>query len=224
MRGQQSEIIPRASVEGLHRLMPAAEHVEIESAGHLIATERLDTFNAVLLEFLERRLPRSALSYEDGSDARVLRDALGCFGTGVVVATTLSPSGEPVGLTVNSFTSVSLDPPLVLFCLANNTASLPLFEQASAFALNVLHIGQQPLSTRFAKRGASKFEGTACERWETGAPIVSGSLASIECAPFARHEAGDHVVFIGRVLRARFEPQRDPLLYFRGKYRRLHFI
>ena len=65
---------------------------------------------------------------------------------------------------------------------------------------------------------------TPWEQWETGAPIITGSLASIECTPFSRHDAGDHVVFIGRVHRARFEPRRDPLLYFRGRYRRLHFV
>ena len=224
MHGVESEVVSHEAMARFHALMPTAEAAEIEGAGHLVAAERLDGFNAALLEFLERRLPRAPLSYEQGSDPRVLRDALGCFGTGVIIATALDAAGKPVGLTANSFTSVSLDPPLVLFCLATNASSLPHFEQAQCYAVNVLHIGQQPTSARFSKRGEERFEVTPWEQWETGAPIITGSLASIECAPFSRHDAGDHVVFIGQVQRARFEPRRDPLLYFRGKYRRLHFV
>jgi len=224
MHGAQSPVVTNAAMTRLRELVPAAESVEIEGAGHFVAADRLEAFNAALIEFLERRLPRAPLSYESGSDARVLRDALGCFGTGVIIAATLDEAGQPVGLTANSFTSVSLDPPLVLFCLAATAGSLPAFDKAQAYSVNVLHIGQQPTSMRFAKRGEARFEVTPWEQWETGAPIISGSLASIECVPFARHEAGDHVVFIGQVVRARFEPRRDPLLYFRGKYRRLHLV
>jgi len=203
------------SAARLRAAAPVAELAQNEGGG--------DDFNAAVLEFLERRIPRAPISFEAGSDPRILRDALGCFGTGVIIATTLDEAGEPVGLTVNSFTSVSLDPPLVLFCVAKTSNSLPAFEQAKAYAVNVLHIGQQPTSTRFAKTGERRFEATATEIWESGAPIISGSLASIECAPYARHEAGDHIIFIGHVRRARFEPRRDPLIFFRGGYRRLHF-
>jgi flavin reductase (DIM6/NTAB) family NADH-FMN oxidoreductase RutF/pimeloyl-ACP methyl ester carboxylesterase len=224
MHGKESEVVSPEAMARLCALMPTAEAAEIAGAGHLVAAERLDGFNAALLEFLERRLPREPQHFEQGSDHRVLRDALGCFGTGVIIATTLDADGQPVGLTANSFTSVSLDPPLVLFCLATTAGSLPHFDAANAYAVNVLHIGQQPTSARFAKRGEERFEVTPWEQWETGAPIICGSLASIECTPFSRHEAGDHVVFIGEVKRARFEPRRDPLLYFRGKYRRLHFV
>jgi flavin reductase (DIM6/NTAB) family NADH-FMN oxidoreductase RutF/pimeloyl-ACP methyl ester carboxylesterase len=223
VHGEESQVVTHEAMRRFRELLPAAEFVEIEGAGHLVATDRLDAFNAALLEFLERRLPRAPLHYEQGSDPRLLRDALGCFATGVIIATTLDVQGQPVGLTANSFTSVSLDPPLVLFCLARTASSLPAFEQAAAYSVNVLHIGQQPTSMRFSKRGQPRFEVTATERWETGVPMISTSLASIECVPYARYEAGDHVVFIGEVRRARFEPQRDPLLYFGGKYRRLHF-
>ena len=224
VHGAESPVVTDAAMARLRGLTPAAESVEIEGAGHFVAAERLEAFNAALIEFLERRAPRAPLSYESGSDPRVLRDALGCFGTGVIIAAALDAAGAPVGLTANSFTSVSLDPPLVLFCLAKTAGSLPAFDAAQAFSVNVLHIGQQPTSTRFAKRGEQRFEVTPWEQWETGAPIITGSLASIECLPFARHEAGDHVVFIGRVVRARFEPRRDPLLYFQGRYRRLHLV
>ncbi|NBB61516.1 flavin reductase [Pseudomonas sp. ODNR1LW] len=176
-----------------------------------------------MLGFLERQAPREALHYQAGSDARTLRDALGCFATGVTVVTTLDEAGQPVGLTANSFSSVSLDPPLILFCLARSSSNLERFQRAEHFAINVLHIGQQPMSGAFARSSAERFDGVAWETWDTGAPILSGSLASFECATHQVVEAGDHLVFIGRVTRARFEPRRDPLLYFRGRYRRLHF-
>ncbi|WP_395942211.1 flavin reductase family protein, partial [Brevundimonas aurantiaca] len=145
------------------------------------------------------------------------------FATGVTVVTTLDEQGQPVGLTANSFSSVSLDPPLILFCLARSSSNLERFRRAEHFAINVLHIGQQPMSGVFARSSTERFDGVAWESWDTGAPILSGSLASFECATHQVVEAGDHLVFIGRVTRARFEPRRDPLLYFRGRYRRLHF-
>lgn len=183
----------------------------------------VEAANAAVLGFLEDQAPRAAVIYQAGSDPRTLRDALGCFGTGVTVVTTLDAAGQPVGLTANSFSSVSLDPPLILFCLARSSTNLERFRTAEHFAINVLHIGQQPMSGVFARSAADRFRDVAWEAWDTGAPILSGSLASFECATDQVIEAGDHLVFIGRVLRARFEPRRDPLLYFRGKYRRLHF-
>lgn len=182
-----------------------------------------DALAAVLLGFLERCAPRQAVHYEAGSDARVLRDAMGCFATGVTVVTTRDENDQPIGLTANSFTSVSLDPPLILFCLAKASASLERFRAAPHFAVNVLHIGQQPTSGVFARPSSDRFQGVEWETWDSGAPILSNSLASFECDADQVVDAGDHLVFIGRVTRARFEPHRDPLLYFRGKYRRLHF-
>ncbi len=187
------------------------------------ASERSEQFNASLLEFLERRVPREPPEYLQGSDSRTLRDALGCFATGVTVVTTMDREDQPVGLTANSFTSVSLEPELLLVCLAKSAGSLAAFQAAEQFAVNVLHIGQQPVSNRFARSGADKFADTDFERWEGGVPILKNSLASFECDRFAFHDGGDHEILIGRVRRVRYEPQRDPLLYFRGKYRRLHF-
>ncbi|WP_426020030.1 flavin reductase family protein [Brevundimonas sp. DWR2-3-1b1] len=187
------------------------------------APERVEAENAALLGFLERQAPREAMHYQAGSDPRTLRDALGCFATGVTVVTTLDEAGQPVGLTANSFSSVSLDPPLILFCLARSSTNVERFRQAEHFAINVLHIGQQPTSGVFARSQADRFQDVAWETWDTGAPILSGALASFECGTEQIVEAGDHLVIIGRVTRARFEPRRDPLLYFRGKYRRLHF-
>ncbi len=223
VRGEDSKVSSAESVQAIAAAVAGAEVVEVEDAGHLVATEQVEIFNALLLEFLERRVPREPPEYMSGSDSRTLRDALGCFGTGVTVVTTLAEDGEAVGLTANSFTSVSLDPPLLLVCLAKSAASLPAFTAAAAFAVNVLHIGQQPISTRFATKGEDKFAGTTTEAWATGVPIISGSLASFECRRTALHDGGDHVILVGEVVRVRYEPRRDPLLYFRGKYRRLHF-
>lgn len=203
-----------------------AAALQVEAVDPDTATTELngsDALAAVLLGYLEQCAPRQAVHYEAGSDARVLRDAMGCFATGVTVVTTRDENDQPVGLTANSFTSVSLDPPLILFCLAKASTSLERFRAAPHFAVNVLHIGQQPTSGVFARAASDRFQGVAWETWDSGAPILSNSLASFECDADQVVDAGDHLVFIGRVTRARFEPHRDPLLYFRGKYRRLHF-
>lgn len=223
VRGERSPLASREAVQELADCINDVEAVEIADAGHLVATDQADAFNAVLLDFLERRVPRVAPEFRAGSDPRTLRDALGCFATGVTVVTTRDPAGNPVGLTANSFTSVSLDPPLLLVCLASTAGSLPAFAAASHFAVNVLHTGQQPVSGRFASKVEDRFAATDWERWDSGVPIISSSLASFECAREAMHAAGDHVIMVGRVNRVRFEPRRDPLLYFRGRYRRLHF-
>jgi flavin reductase (DIM6/NTAB) family NADH-FMN oxidoreductase RutF/pimeloyl-ACP methyl ester carboxylesterase len=223
VHGEQSRAIGLDAVERLRGSIDGAELVSIAGVSHLAATDDTEAFNATLLEFLERRLPRTPIAYEAGSDARTLRDGLGCFGTGVTVITAMD-GDKPIGLTANSFTSVSLDPPLILFCVDNKAGSLPILECATHFAVNVLHIGQQPTSGRFATRGIEdRFSGVAWERWDDGAPILTGSLASFDCERHSMSDGGDHRIFVGQVRRARFEPRRDPLIYFRGKYRRLHF-
>jgi len=161
--------------------------------------------------------------YRSGHDARTLRDALGCFGTGVTVVTCLGAEGEPAGLTVNSFTSVSLDPPLLLVCLAKKAASAAALIAASHFAVNVLQTGQQPASIRFSTRDEDRFGATPWECGEAGAPILAESLGVFECERHAVHDGGDHHMLIGQVVKASFDASLDPLLYFRGKYRRLHF-
>ena len=223
MRGSLNETISNERLLRMQAMIKGSEIVEIEGAGHFLG-ERDDLFDAVLLDFLERHAPLMPLSYIGGSEPRVLRDALGCFATGVTIITTIGEDGEPIGLTANSFTSVSLEPPLVLFSLAKSSANLETFTKAGRFAVNVLHIGQQPLSNRFASREANRFEGVDWEvRFPDGSPILAGTLASFDCRTHACHEGGDHLMFVGEVLHAWFEPHRDPLLYFKGKYRRLHF-
>ena len=128
-----------------------------------------------------------------------------CFATGVTIVTAMSATGEPVGLTANSFTSVSLDPPLLLVCIAKTSGSLKAIEEADHFGVNVLHIGQQPVSNTFARPGEDRFAKTPWQRGQKDVPLIGGALVNFECS---RHA---------------LQPRRDPLLYFKGKYRRLHF-
>ena len=168
----------------------------------------------------EPAVPRE---YRSGSDPRTLRDALGCFATGVTVVTCLDGDGHPVGLTANSFTSLSLDPPLLLVCVAKAAASAGPLSKAEHFAVNVLQTGQQPASITFSTRGEDRFGCTPWALGEHGVPVLGNSLSVFECARHAIHEGGDHFILVGEVRKATFEPGLDPLLYFRGKYRRLHF-
>ena len=161
--------------------------------------------------------------YRTGSDSRTLRDALGCFATGVTVVTCLDADGKPVGLTANSFTSVSLDPPLLLVCIAKQAASAGAKVGASHFAVNVLQTGQQPASIRFATRHEDRFGPNDWSPGEYGAPVLEKSLGVFECETHGVHDGGDHHMLIGHVVKARFDASLDPLLYFRGSYRRLHF-
>ena len=164
---------------------------------------------------------RLRVTYETGQDSRILRDALSCYCTGIIVATAYDREGVALGLTANSFTSVSLDPPLLLFCLAKSSSRLKAFEAADSFAVNVLHGGQQQISTSFAKRGAMRPEEIGWERGMADVPVISDSLAVFECARHAHHDAGDHVIFIGLIKHARFVQSGEPLVFYQGKYRRL---
>jgi flavin reductase (DIM6/NTAB) family NADH-FMN oxidoreductase RutF len=161
--------------------------------------------------------------YRSGHDPRTLRDALGCFATGVTVVTCLDSAGDPAGLTVNSFTSVSLDPPLLLVCVHRKAASAAALTGSSHFAVNVLQTGQQPASIRFSTRAEDRFGTTPWSCGEAGAPILKDSLGVFECERFAVYDGGDHQILVGRVVKASFDASLDPLLYFRGRYRRLHF-
>lgn len=161
--------------------------------------------------------------YRTGSDSRTLRDALGCFATGVTVVTCLDHDGSPVGLTANSFTSLSLEPPLLLVCVAKAAASAGPLSTAEHFAVNVLQTGQQPASITFSTRVEDRFGRTEWSKGEHGAPVLMDSLSVFECTRHAIHDGGDHFILVGEVVKATFEPGLDPLLYFRGRYRRLHF-
>lgn len=203
--------------------LPNAEVIAVDDAELLVMTDRTEALLAYLLDFLERKQPRAAGEFRAGSDARTLRDAMGCFATGITIVTSCGRDGAPIGLTANSFTSVSLDPPLLLVCIANTAGTAPHLREAEHFAVNVLQTAQQPASNRFAGKGEDRFAATAWHSGETGMPLLDGSLVSFECKRHAVHDGGDHFLLVGEVVRAQFEPRRDPLLYFRGKYRRLHF-
>src|SRR6185437_2508362 len=149
--------------------------------------------------------------------ARRFRNALGAFATGVTIVTTREADGRDVGLTANSFNSVSLDPPMVLWSLAKNSRSLPAFLEASHFAVHVLAANQEELSLRFATRGADKFSGLDIDRGPQQVPLLHGCSARFVCRTAFRHEAGDHMIFVGEV--EAFDRSDLPeLLFHRGRY------
>ncbi|MEL6127087.1 MAG: flavin reductase family protein [Pseudomonadota bacterium] len=153
-------------------------------------------------------------------DKAALRRALGTFATGVTIVTATAPDGTPAGFTANSFTSVSLEPPLLLVCLAHTAVSYRLFCETESFAVNVLEEGQEETAKRFATRGADKFEQTPWKPGTRGAPLIDGSLARFDCAMHARVEAGDHDILMGRVLGFSVH-DGAALLYHQGAFRRI---
>jgi len=148
------------------------------------------------------------------------RRACGRFTTGVAIATVVDAEGAPHGLTVNSFTSVSLDPPLVLVAVAHRASVMDAFREARFFAVNVLSAGQREISDRFARTGLPRFDGLEWHAGETGAPLLAGTLAELECAIRYRFPAGDHDLIVGEVLRSEVR-EGKPLVYFAGRYRNL---
>jgi len=157
-------------------------------------------------------------------DARSFRQALGCFATGITVVTSVGLDGEYLGFTANSFNSVSLDPPLVLFSLDRGAYSLKAFEAAGVFAINILREDQEAVSIAFARALSNKWDGVRTEIWQTGSPILIDALASFDCETTSMHDGGDHVIFVGRVLRLRAGVDGRPLLYFRGAYRQINEV
>jgi flavin reductase ActVB len=148
------------------------------------------------------------------------RRACGRFATGVTIATVLDSRGAPHGLTVSSFTSVSLEPPLLLICLGHAVNVIDYFRQAKYFGINCLSADQQLLSERFARRGGDRFNGLPWERGETGVPLIPGVLAQIECAIRNRVPEGDHDIFVGEMVGARVR-EGEPLIYYASRYREL---
>jgi flavin reductase (DIM6/NTAB) family NADH-FMN oxidoreductase RutF len=148
------------------------------------------------------------------------RAACGRFATGVTIATVLDSERQPHGLTVSSFTSVSLDPPLISICLGHAVTAIDLFREANFFGINILDEDQQAISERFARKGLDRFDGVGWTLGEYGVPLIEGVLAGIECQAERRITAGDHDIFVGRMVATRV---RDgaPLLHFSGEYRKL---
>jgi 3-hydroxy-9,10-secoandrosta-1,3,5(10)-triene-9,17-dione monooxygenase reductase component len=150
-------------------------------------------------------------------DAKAFRAALGSFATGVTVITARAADGTPVGLTANSFNSVSLDPPMVLWSLARKALSLPVFMEAAHWAVHILAADQEDLSNRFARSGADKFAGLPTDTSAHGVPLLQGCVARFECATSFRYEGGDHVILVGEVVSFERTP-RAPLVFHAGRY------
>jgi flavin reductase (DIM6/NTAB) family NADH-FMN oxidoreductase RutF len=151
-------------------------------------------------------------------DSKAFRNALGAFPTGIAVVTAAGADTH-VGITVNSFTSVSLDPPLVLWCIDRKSARYPTFAAALGFTISILASGHREVSSRLAKSGEHSLDGVALAPTELGPPALADALAVFECARENVWDAGDHAVLIGRVLRfARHDSAGAPLIYFRGRY------
>lgn len=153
-------------------------------------------------------------------DASSFRRACAQFATGIVVATAIGPDGQPHGMTVNSFTSVSLSPPLVLICVDKGTPLRGLFEHCGHYGLSMLAQHQRELSQRFAARGQNRFQGVPWTPGVTGVPLLPDALAHFECAIRNVVDAGDHVILLGEALQVS-SPGGDPLLYFGSGYREL---
>ena len=156
---------------------------------------------------------------------RAFRQAMGEFPTGVTVVTVASGDGAMHGTTVNSFSSVSLDPMLVLVCLNEKSCGLRLIERAGAFAVNVLSAGQQDVSCRFASRnrpaGPAMFDGVPFEPGVTGCPVLAGATASFDCRLWQSHRAGDHLIVLGEVVALVHRPHLEPLIFHARTYKSL---
>ncbi len=146
------------------------------------------------------------------------RAALGLFATGVTIVTARDAAGEPVGLTANSFNSVSLAPPLVLWSLALTAGSMPAFSRGSHYAIHILAADQRVLAERFARKDVERFDGVSFHEGTAGVPILDGALAVFECFNRSQYEEGDHVIFVGEVERCTRRSNAQPLIYHGGKF------
>jgi flavin reductase (DIM6/NTAB) family NADH-FMN oxidoreductase RutF len=153
-------------------------------------------------------------------DPSTFRATLGRFASGITVITARDTDGRDVGMTVSAFSSLSLDPPLVLVCIDNTASVAPVLEHCDLFAVNVLSDEQEPLSRRFAEKELDRFEGVAYHRGQHGVALLDGALAQMECRVHARYPGGDHTILVGAV-EATAVHEGHPLLYYRGGYGRL---
>jgi flavin reductase (DIM6/NTAB) family NADH-FMN oxidoreductase RutF len=158
-----------------------------------------------------------SLEAEDTADPRLFRRALGQFPSGVCVVTAIADLG-PIGMTISSFNSLSLDPPLVLFSIDRRAAGLPLWERAKGYAVHVLAENQRDISNRFARSLSNKWEGMKFAHGKWGAPVLPGVAAVFECVPWATYDGGDHRLFIAEVKRFWSSAGRNPLVFCNGRY------
>lgn len=153
-------------------------------------------------------------------DPSAFRATLGRFASGITVITARDADGVDVGMTVSAFSSLSLDPPLVLVCIDRAASVGPVLETVESFGVNVLSDEQEAISRRFAERDVDRFNGVAYTRGHSGVPLLDGALAQLECRVTERHPGGDHTILIGAVESVEIH-EGNPLLYYRGGYRRL---
>ncbi len=154
----------------------------------------------------------------DEAARREFRKTLGQFATGVTVMTTLGQSAERVGMTVNSFNSLSLEPPLVLWSIAKTTPAFACFQMQDAFAVNVLSAEQEALARQMAQSGSHKFDGVDVRAGLGGVPLIEGCVVHLECNVWARYPGGDHDIIVGRVKQI-FNTGKPPLLFHNGDFR-----
>ena len=149
---------------------------------------------------------------------RDFRDALGRFATGVAVVTALAPDGSKLGLTISSFNSASLTPPLVLWSLMKTASSMPAFSTISHYAVNVLGASQQELAMQFSRRNVDRWAGVGYTLGTSGAPLLDGAIATFECRNRSRYDEGDHVILVGEVEQCHYVTDVVPLLYHGGNF------
>lgn len=154
-------------------------------------------------------------------DEAAFRRALGRFATGIAVVTTRREDGRVYAMTINAFSSVSLDPPLILFCLGRSAFHFDAFAEAEAFAINILRAEQRALSDRCAREAEDDLADLTLRSLVTGSPVLPGCLVTLDCCTEAHHDAGDHVIVVGRVSAIEEDGTGAPLIYFGSRYRRL---
>ena len=159
-----------------------------------------------------------------GFSSAEFRASLAMFATGVTVVTARTAGGELIGLTANSFNSVSLSPPLVLWSLSQAASSMAAFSAGSHYAINILAANQQALAERFASKRTDRWDGVAFTRGVAGAPLLTGAVASFECFNRSQYQEGDHVIFVGEVEHCTHTDGAAPLLYHGGKFYTEHAL
>lgn len=155
-------------------------------------------------------------------DKRKLRDAMGSFATGVCVVSAVSEAGVPVGMTINSFSSVSLEPPLVLWSIQYTSDCFDVFNAADKFAINILSVEQQSHSNQYSRKGEHGLDASHYCVGRTGVPLLRNALVSFECRVWARYPGGDHLILVGEVLELTTRPTGRPLLFHKGRYAQIH--
>ena len=161
------------------------------------------------------RIPRAAPPSFGADDFRA---ALAMFATGVTIVTARTAEGEPIGLTANSFNSVSINPPLVLWSLSRQAGSMPAFARGSHYAINILAADQRALAERFSSKDIARFDGVAHGAGVSGMPLLDGAAAAFECFNRSRYEEGDHVIFVGEVEACTRRAGASPLIFHGGRY------